>query len=215
MVNDDIAKMSQGLASPTAAHAGPGTSQNGDLMTVVARYQGSLLRYVGRMLGAIDDQSEDVVQETFIRLHRQVGAHGWGSIRHPTTWLFQVAHNLTMDVLRQRKRRQDAGGSPARNHALGTPGQVPADLAVTAEEQAAQEMDALGEAIRQEARHAVLRELGRLEEQYRQVVLLKIIQGMSLRQVAEVVGVSLTTVNSRLNQGLGILAQRLRSAGVA
>ena len=217
MVNDDIAQMSEGLAGRgnppwlpkastgagrDAAHKGPGTSQNGDLMTVVARYQGSLLRYVGRMLGTMDDQSEDVVQETFIRLHRQVSTQGWDSIRHPTTWLFQVAHNLTIDVLRQRIRRQDAG-------------QVPADPAVIAEEQAGQEMDALGEAIRQEARHAVLRELGQLEEQYRQVVLLKVIQGMSLRQVAEVVGVSLTTVNSRLNQGLGILAQRLRKAGVA
>jgi RNA polymerase sigma factor (sigma-70 family) len=98
---------------------------------------------------------------------------------------------------------------------LGTPGQVPADPVVIAEEQAAQEMDALGEAIRREARHAVLRELGQLADVYRQVVLLKVIQGMSLRQVAEVVGVSLTTVNSRLNQGLGILAQRLRKAGVA
>ncbi len=243
MVNDDIAKMSEGLAGrgsrdpkrdPSAfgnltpwlpkastgagrdvARTGPGTSQNGDLMTVVARYQGALLRYVGRMLGTMADQSEDVVQETFIRLHRQVAAHGWDSIKHPTTWLFQVAHNLTMDVLRRRKRRQDATGSPARNHGAGTSGQVPADPAISAEEQAAQEMDALGEAIRQEARHAVLRELGQLEEQYRQVVLLKIIQGMSLRQVAEVVGVSLTTVNSRLNQGLGILAQRLRKAGVA
>jgi RNA polymerase sigma-70 factor (ECF subfamily) len=184
-------------------------------MTAVARYQGSLLRYVGRMLGTMDDQSEDVVQETFIRLHRQVSTQGWDSIKHPTTWLFQVAHNLTMDVLRQRKRRQDAAGPPARSHGSGTLGKVPADPAVTAEEQAAQEMDALGEAIRQEARHAVLRELGQLEEQYRQVVLLKIIQGMSLRQVAEVVGVSLTTVNSRLNQGLGILAQRLRRADVA
>ena len=202
MVNDDIVQMSEGLASRAAAHTGPGTSLNGDLMTVVARYQGSLLRYVGRMLGTTDDQREDVVQETFIRLHRQVSAQGWDSIRHPTTWLFQVAHNLTMDVLRQRMRRYDAG-------------QVSADPAVIAEEQTTQEIDALGEAIRQEARHVVLRELGQLEDVYRQVVLLKIIQGMSLRQVAEVVGVSLTTVNSRLNQGLSILAQRLRRAGVA
>jgi DNA-directed RNA polymerase specialized sigma24 family protein len=37
---------------------------------------------------------------------------------------------------------------------------------------------------------------------------------MSLRQVAEVVGVSFATVNYRLNQGLSILAQRLRKAGV-
>lgn len=77
-----------------------------------------------------------------------------------------------------------------------------------------QEMDALGEAIRQEARHVALRELTQLEDEYRQVVLLKVIQGLSLRQVAEVVGVSLSTVNSRLNQGLSILAHRLRKAGV-
>jgi len=157
------------------------------------------------MLGTMDDQREDVVQETFIRLHHQVSTQGWDSIKHPTTWLFQVAHNLTMDVLRQRKRRQGPGtanlpiGFSDADQEIGGPGQ---------------EMDALGEAIRQEARHVVLRELGQLEEQYRQVVLLKIIQGMSLRQVAEVVGVSLTTVNSRLNQGLSILAQRLRRAGV-
>jgi RNA polymerase sigma factor (sigma-70 family) len=220
MVNDDIAQMSEGLASPAAAQAGPRPSPNGDLMTVVARYQGALLRYVGRMLGAMGDQSEDVVQETFIRLHRQVSMQGWDSIKHPTTWLFQVAHNLTLDVLRQRKRRPgrvepDAQrpfgpGLPSdRGHEL-----APAQAGDARDTVAAQEMDALGEAIRQEARHAVLRELAQLEEVYRQVILLKIIQGMSLRQAAEVVGVSLTTVNSRLNQGLSILAQRLRRAGV-
>jgi len=159
------------------------------------------------MLGTMGDQSEDVVQETFIRLHRQVSTQGWASIKHPTTWLFQVAHNLTMDVLRQRMRQQ---GSESRLQAAGD--RVNAELQT---EQATQEMDALGEAIRQEARHVVLRELAQLEDVYRQVVLLKIIQGMSLRQVAEVVGVSLTTVNSRLNQGLSILACRLRKAGVA
>ena len=70
-------------------------------------------------------------------------------------------------------------------------------------------MDALGEVIRQEARQVVLRELAKLDDSYRQVVLLKVIQGMTLREVAEVVGVSLSTVNHRLNEGLGILARRL------
>ena len=48
----------------------------------------------------------------------------------------------------------------------------------------------------------------------RQVVMLKVIQGMSLREVAEVVGLSVSMVNYRLNQGLAELAQRLRKAGV-
>jgi RNA polymerase sigma-70 factor (ECF subfamily) len=197
--------MSECPTSPAAEGAGPKVPPTYDLMAMVAQYQGPLLRYVGRVLGTAHDQSEDVVQETFIRLHRQVSTQGWDSIRHPTTWLFHVAHNLTMDVLRQRVRRQEAGQLP----------EDPADMAVGANDYSpVQEMDALGEAIRLEARHVVLRELTQLEDEYRQVVLLKVIQGLSLRQVAEVIGVSLSTVNSRLNQGLGILAHRLRRAGV-
>lgn len=172
-----------------------------DLMAVVSRYQGPLLRYVGRMLGSVADPGgpEDIVQETFIRLHRQVHAHGPDSIEHLTTWLFRVAHNLTLDALRRQVRQNAA--------------QVPADSAVVAQEQA-REMDALGEMIRQEARQMVLRELSQLDDAYRHVVLLKVVQGMSLRQIAQVVGVSLSTVNYRLNQGLSTLAQRLRKAGV-
>jgi RNA polymerase sigma factor (sigma-70 family) len=179
----------------------PPAPDAGDLMAVVARYQGPLLRYVGRMLGATDSQREDVVQETFVRLHRHVLAHGAESIRHLATWLFRVAHNLTLDVLRQKVRRRDAG-------------QTWADPAIVAEERATDDLDALGEVIRQEARQVALRELGQLDDIHRQVILLKVVQGMTLRQVAEVVGVSVTTVNYRLNEGLGILARRLRRAGV-
>jgi RNA polymerase sigma factor (sigma-70 family) len=112
-----------------------------------------------------------------------------------------VAHNLTMDVLRRKVRREDEAP-------------VSVDPAMTAQERAAEDLDALGEVIRQEARQAVLRELAQLDELYRQVVLLKIVQGMTLREVAEVAGVSLSAVNYRLNQALSILAQRLRKAGV-
>jgi RNA polymerase sigma factor (sigma-70 family) len=75
-------------------------------------------------------------------------------------------------------------------------------------------LDALGEVLRQEAREVALRELGELDEQYRQVVLLKIIQGMTLRQVAEVVGISTSLANYRLNKALAELARRLQRAGV-
>jgi RNA polymerase sigma-70 factor (ECF subfamily) len=194
--------MNERLASPAARKGvSPVIPQGGDLIAVVTRYQGPLLRYVGRMLGGADAQREDVVQEAFVRLHLQVSAHGWESIQNLTTWLFRVAHNLTMDVLRRKVRQEEAAP-------------VSVDPAMTAQERAAEDLDALGEVIRQEARQAVLRELAQLDELYRQVVLLKIVQGMTLREVAEVAGVSLSAVNYRLNQALSILAQRLRKAGV-
>ena len=173
----------------------------GDLMAVVTHYQSPLLRYVGRMLGRINHEAEDIVQEVFVRLHRQVAGHGSGSVKHLTTWLFRVAHNLTIDALRRRSRQKR------------TP-EATADPAAPIQEQVADEMDVLGEVLRREARQVALRELAQLDERQRQVVLLKIIQGMTLRQVAEVVGVSVSLVNHRLNQGLTELAQRLRRAGV-
>ncbi|MHC4286210.1 MAG: RNA polymerase sigma factor [Planctomycetota bacterium] len=58
------------------------------------------------MLGRIDHEAEDVVQEAFVRLHRQVAGHGSGSVKHLTTWLFRVTHNLTIDMLRRRSKRR-------------------------------------------------------------------------------------------------------------
>ena len=193
--------MSECTTTAVEQHREPPAPRADDLMAAVSHFQGPLLRYVGRMLGGGVGQGEpeDIVQETFVRLHRQVCTHGPDSIEHLTTWLFRVAHNLALDALRRRARRDTAKAS--------------ADTAAPAQQQA-EEMDALGEIIRQEARQVVLRELNELDDLYRHVVLLRVVQGMSLRQVAEVVGVSVSTVNYRLNQGLNTLAQRLRRAGV-
>lgn len=173
----------------------------GDLMGVVSQYLGPLLRYVGRMLGGVSSEAEDIVQEAFVRLHRQVMRQGAGSVRHLNTWLFRTAHNLTLDALRRQARHKRAA-------------EALTETAQTAEERAADEMDALSEVLRREAREAALRELAKLDEEQRQVVLLKVIQGMTLREAAEVVGVSISVVNYRLNQGLAELARRLRKAAV-
>jgi len=122
-------------------------------------------------------------------------------VKHLTTWLFRVTHNLTIDMLRQRTKRRRVP-------------ETAVDPSALSEEQAADELDALGEVLRQEARQVALRELAQLDDQQRQVVLLKVIQGMTLRQVAKVVGISVSLVNYRLNQGLTELARRLRRAGV-
>lgn len=188
-------------SSKAIAGGGASSPDAGDLMAVVAHYQSPLLRYVGQMLGRINHEAEDIVQEVFIRLHRQVAGHGPGSVKRLTTWLFRVAHNLTIDLLRRRSRRKSVP-------------ETSIDPAVLSEEQAADELDALGEVLRREARQVALRELAQLDDRQRHVVLLKVIQGMTLRQVAEVVGISVSLVNYRLNRGLAELAQRLRKAGV-
>ena len=160
-----------------------------------------LFRYMASRTGGNRELTEDIVQETFISLHKQVRKQGTDSIEHLSTWLFRVAHNQTLDVIRKRKRQKNKRPAAMLDQA-------------SAKEQVANDMDALGEMLRKESRQVALESLAELAPDIRQVLLLKIIQGMSLRQVAEVAGVSLSTVNYRLNQGLSELAGRLKRAGV-
>ncbi|MBW8015597.1 MAG: RNA polymerase sigma factor [Planctomycetes bacterium] len=204
MVNRKTIQMSENKRTANLAIvAGKGVPlpDPGDLMAVVAHYQGSLLRYVGRMLGTTDHEAEDIVQETFVRLHLQVTKKGAQSIRSLTAWLFRATHNLTIDVLRRRSRRIKTV-------------EVESESVSLPQEQASDELDTLTEVLRHEAREVALRELSKLDDQCRQVVLLKIIQEMTLRQVAEVVGITTSQVNYRLNKGLTELARRLQQSGV-
>jgi RNA polymerase sigma-70 factor (ECF subfamily) len=170
-----------------------------DLMAVVAHYQSPLLRYVGHLLGQVNHESaEDIVQETFIRLHRQVQRRGANSIANLSTWLFRVAHNRTLDILRHNARRK-----PKEQATVEAAAQAATD-----------EFDALGEVLREEARQVALAALAQLDDDQRQVVLLKVIQGLTFRQIADILDVSLSAVNYRLQQGLTQLARRLKRAGV-
>ena len=73
-----------------------------DLTAIVDRYQTSLLRYVVNVSRSGADSAEDVVQETFVRLYKQVQRRGEQSIRDVGPWLFRVAHNLAIDHGRRR-----------------------------------------------------------------------------------------------------------------
>lgn len=204
MVNRKMIQMSEVKTTvhvSALAKEKPPLPDPGDLMAVVAHYQGALLRYVARMKGSTDHEVEDIVQETFVKLHLQTSRKGRGSVKNLTSWLFKTAQNQTIDAFRKGARRGKALESASESVLLTN-------------EQAAKELDVMGEVLRQEAREVALRELGELDEQYRQVVLLKIIQGMTLREVAEVAGISTSLANYRLNKGLKELSQRLKRAGV-
>lgn len=176
-----------------AGEAGGGRAHR--FAQIVDRYQGALLRYVGRMAGCRQDQVEDVVQECFLRLHR-----AWGPLAEPPmervgAWLFTVAHNLTMDLLRKAGR-----------HCAAPDGPVPAA-------DAAEELNALGQITQSEAAEAALAAMDRLPPGHKQVVLMKVLEGLTFRQIAKATGQSLGSVNRRLNEALDMLARQLRQSG--
>ena len=163
---------------------------------IIDRHQGALLRYVRRMTGWRKDHEEDIVQECFLRLHRAWGDCPEPPMKRVEAWLFTVAHNLTVDLIRKKGRRpavqQD---DPARDT------------------QATDEFSILGQITQSESAAAAMTALDHLPSGQRQVVLMKVLQGLTFRQIAKTTGLSLGNVNYRLNQALGTLARKLKQSG--
>ena len=79
-----------------------------DFQVVVERYQMPLFRFVLNLLRCRPEQAENIVQEVFLRLHRQRQTNGPQSVDNPCCWLFKVARNLATDTIRSRSRQRKA-----------------------------------------------------------------------------------------------------------
>ena len=178
----------------------PAVEEHFDLTAVVKEYETPLLRYVTQLIGVASDEAQDVVQDTFLRLHRQVAKRGARSVKHLSSWLFRVAHNLGMDAGRRRSRQKKALGKIMDDPVMN-PAETPAALIPA------------GELGHREACRLAMSELQQLPDEQRNVMLLKIIQGFTLQEISDVTGLKMGTVNYRLSQGLRTLSQRLKDAG--
>lgn len=148
-----------------------------------------LRRYARALLGTSHD-ADDLVQECLVRALAQ--PHFWQRVRDPRAYLFAILHNAYVDRLASRKR---SGGEPVQLDL------VRAQLGHPAPQPAAVELRDLDRA------------LAALPPEQREAVLLVGLEGMSYRQVAEVVHIPLGTVMSRLARGREALRRMMEGDG--
>jgi len=179
-VSREVAAELHKLARPASAF---------DLAVIVRQYESPLLRYALSLLRGRHDQAQDLVQDAFIRLHRQVDEKGSASILDMTSWLYRVVHNLSVDAARKRKSRDNAESAPRPTNETES---------------------TLGSMIKREACRTAMTELDRLDEPQRQLIMLKVIEGLTLRQISEVTGMSVGNANYHLSRGMKELSRRMR-----
>ena len=156
------------------------------------RYQDSLLRFVAKLLGD-QDAAQDVVQETFL----QVARHPKRLLKVDSchNWLLRVARNIGIDHLRRLAR--------LRRHA-----QAVSDKAA-AQERERQQLAA--ESVeREEVRERVRGQIELLKPRYRELLLLKVQEGKSYKEIAEITGLTVTNVGYLLHQAMKALSSRLQ-----
>ncbi len=157
---------------------------------IVERYEPVVAATIIAMLGRGDD-ADDVGQETFIRFHRALGAFRAESTLK--TYLVRIAMNLSLNALKQQKRRNWRFLSRDRD------GDVPVAVAPSPDVP----LDEVGE-----RRDLVARAVLQLGEKHRSVVTLRLLQGLSVRETAQVLDLPEGTVLSRLARA----TEQLRAA---
>lgn len=150
---------------------------------LMRRHQQSLANYF-RRLGAYNDV-DDLVQDTFLRLYRYRAKYRPQA--RFTTFIYTLARNAWFDSLR-RKRTRERVAERVRNEPPAPPESVAAAPGAAG-------MDAE-------------RALGALEERLREVVVLSVMQGLSYRETADVLGIPVGTVKSRMFAALHELRRR-------
>jgi RNA polymerase sigma-70 factor, ECF subfamily len=168
------------------------------LHELVDQYQFRLVRYLIYLLGRRDSVVDDLVQETWLRVLEHGRSYNGRSRFEP--WLFTIARNLTMDHLRKRRivsldSSSDSSDQPEQHReppSLVSNAPSPFELAARTEEA-----------------HRIAHTLQSLESIYREALVLRFQEELSLQEISAVMGVPLTTVSSRIYRGLATLRAQM------
>jgi RNA polymerase sigma-70 factor (ECF subfamily) len=156
-------------------------------------YGPELYGFAARRLGDAG-LAEEAVQETFVRAWQHAGRYAAerGSVR---TWLYAIVRNVIIDLERRRGRRPPLSSLPAEGG--------PDELAARSEP--------IETAM---LRYQIGLAVSRLTPEHRQVITLVHFHGLSLAEIAELTGLPLGTVKSRLHYAARALRLALEELGV-
>jgi RNA polymerase sigma-70 factor, ECF subfamily len=162
-----------------------GTLEAFDIL--VGRYREPLTNYVFRFVGD-QRECEDLLQETFLRVYRN--RHSYRRIAKFSTWLYTIAGNLARSEYRKRKRRRLYSLQSVNRDDEEYEVEIPDDTSLP---------DTHAESRLQD-RH-IQEALKQIPEEFREVVVLRDVQQLAYEEIAEITGLPMGTVKSRINRG--------------
>jgi RNA polymerase sigma-70 factor (ECF subfamily) len=181
---------------------------------IVVLYQDRLYNAVLRLVGD-REEARELTQEAFTRGLMKLDTFRGDAA--PYTWLFRIAVNLAISQLRKVQRHRvfslDRPGGNGRHYGNGSSNGDGDDQAAGLLDQVTRDDDASPpQRVEQQERDAfVLAALGRLDAEYRAVLVMRDIEGFDYQQMADVLGLPLGTLKSRLFRARMALRDELKA----
>jgi RNA polymerase sigma-70 factor, ECF subfamily len=175
--------------------------REGDLTAfdaLVRRWERKIQGAIYRILGS-SEEARDVAQDAFLKAFR--GLNSFKSEARFSSWLYQIALNLCRDRLRQRRGKTVVSLDDVEPR-------MAARLDWSSAPTALQLLEA------QDISRIVATAMAALPEEQREVIVLKEYQGLTFPEIADVLGIPISTVKTRLYRGLGQMKTRLERQGI-
>jgi RNA polymerase sigma-70 factor (ECF subfamily) len=171
--------------------------QTGAFDSLYLRYRDRLVHFIIRKTGDAD-RAQDLVQEAFIRVTRHL--HRFDTSKKFSTWVYTIASNLSKNELRNRSR------SPLVLFQKLTNNWEDDHRPIQFEDTRMRPDDLFRKRF---LRRLVEETVEELPEHHRLVFRLRELEGKSYEEIAEITGVNLGTVKSRLHRARNSFAQRI------
>ncbi len=165
---------------------------------IVKRYQKKVYNTTYRMMGNPED-ANDLAQEVFIRVYQNLHRFQWKASF--STWLFTITSNICRDELRKRQRR-------LKTQSLSDPiklkdGEVEREIADDS-------MTPEKISDHRELRNEIQEVINQLPPEQKEVIVLREFQGFSYEEIAEVSGIAVGTVKSRISRARRSIRKNLK-----
>ncbi len=180
---------------------------NGDALAfdlLLHRHSSGLLRFIIRMISGTKSEGEDLLQEVFIKVIEN--RKKYDPSKKFTSWLYALARNHCIDYVRSenhRKHRSLESPSYGRER----------DGLVILDRVKSKEKNQEERAINEEMRALLSTGIEELRQEFKEVFLLREVQGLSLKEIEVITEVPLSTAKSRLRYAYRYLREHLIKAG--
>ena len=165
---------------------------------LVVRWERPIHALAFRVFGR-EEEARDVSQEAFLRAFR--GLKGFKGQAKFSSWLYRIALNLCRNWLRRERR---VGFVQPQEESLFAEARAVDPISETVEELI----------VRRDLGRAVAKVMATLSDDQRTVIVLKEYHGLTFREIAELLQCPLSTVKTRLYQGLTVLRRQLEQSGL-
>ncbi len=164
---------------------------------LILRWERPIYALAYRVIGR-EEEARDVSQEAFLRAYRALpGFKGQAKF---SSWLYRITLNLCRDWIRKQRRQPVS--------------QLPEDADIDEMAAATGPVESIEDLVARRELTAVVEEaMSHLPEEQRTAIILKEYHGMTFQEIADLQGCPLSTVKTRLYQGLSVLRRELESRG--